>query len=67
MAKSDYIKVKSGKSHCPDCKETVDLVQDIFVRKRLPMFYICWKCKKLWEVGYGEIIHVNDSTLQGNL
>jgi len=52
-----FVIQKDDKSHCPQCLETVDLLIpiDILTRPYGPMFYICWKCKTVAQVGVGPV------------
>jgi hypothetical protein len=52
---SDYIILFAEKTKCPECHGIVYLMQDKRLRKRYPMFYICWLCDRIFEVGKGQV------------
>lgn len=58
---SNYILQKADKSHCPGCKKYVDLLCTdepmLEALKRKHWFYICWNCKRVFELGKGEVLH----------
>lgn len=51
-----YIIQLADKSYCPECKQNVKLlIYDGIMNIEGPMFYICFKCSKVYEVGIGEV------------
>lgn len=59
MSNRVYVIQKTEKSICPDCSQKVD----ILCRENGNMdygFYVCWNCKKVWQVGVGLI---NDAVI----
>lgn len=64
---SNYLIQKASKSHCPQCHKMVDLLctddeRDMLrALKHNHWFYICWNCKKIYEVGKGEVYRENES------
>lgn len=54
LADSKYILVSTTQSYCPDCHVTVDLLchADII---RAASFYICFICRKVFQVGVGPV------------
>lgn len=56
---SRYILTKTEKSRCPHCNKHVDLLstdEDILHGlKHSHWFYICWHCKRVYEIGRGEV------------
>jgi len=56
MPKSDYVIVKADNTICPLCEKKVLLLQDERIRKRMPMFWICFNCEFVAQVGKG-IVH----------
>jgi len=48
-----YMRIKTEKSFCPHCSRNVELLCSD--AKNSPMFYICWDCKLIAEVGIGEV------------
>lgn len=55
MAESNYCLVTMDKSYCPVCKEHVTLLCRKERQTKSPQFYICWKCKNVYEAGKGEV------------
>jgi hypothetical protein len=49
----DYVIQKSSSSLCGQCEKPLDLLCFEFAEG--PMFYICWFCKRVTEVGKGEV------------
>lgn len=56
---SRYLLQKANKSRCYHCHKHVDLLctneEILKALKRWPWFYICWHCKKVFEIGRGEV------------
>lgn len=51
-----YVIQKASMSHCPDCNDAVDLLCPAgFEAWAIPTFYICWACKKVFQVGMGPV------------
>jgi uncharacterized protein with PIN domain len=50
-----YIIQHTTKSHCPHCKGEVELLTREEPVKQGPMFYICWPCKLIAQIGHGEV------------
>jgi uncharacterized protein with PIN domain len=52
-----YIMHLIEKSVCPQCHKHVELLcEEYHIKKGLPaMFYICFDCRKVYEVGVGEV------------
>jgi uncharacterized protein with PIN domain len=63
--KSNYIIQSAYKSHCPKCNKIVDLLctdEDMLqALKRKHWFYICWHCRKVFELGKGEVKREDES------
>jgi hypothetical protein len=51
---SNYVIIFAEKTKCPVCHGIVYLLQDEKIRPRMPMFYICWLCSRVFQVGKGE-------------
>jgi len=55
-----YIIQLTNKSYCPRCNQNVHLLIHGGVQEvQKPMFYICFKCEKVYEIGVGEVPDVN--------
>ena len=55
MRLSKYILDQStGKSRCPECDTFMGLISHQIVNK-WPTFFICWSCRKMWQVGVGPV------------
>jgi len=54
-----YVIQGTGKSRCKYCNRPVHLLiekdPNLFRFDSLPMFYICFDCKKVFQVGIGEV------------
>jgi hypothetical protein len=61
--KSKYSTILARKSYCPRCGATLTLLarRDCLISDRLPWFYICWYCKKIHQVGVGEVREDEDA------
>ena len=56
MPTSKYLLViPTHSSFCPDCKGDVSLLCPIKLRTPAPSFYICWECKRVFQVGAGPV------------
>lgn len=54
-----YMLQSTDMSFCPDCKSNVDLLcTDGDSLNTTQWFYICWKCKRVYQLGKGEVPHV---------
>jgi|HubBroStandDraft_4_1064222.scaffolds.fasta_scaffold116597_6 hypothetical protein len=53
---SDYVFAYTEKSKCPSCDRRLVLLQDKRIRVRVPMFFICWTCQRVSQVGKGEVL-----------
>ncbi len=54
--KIHYTIQTTTKSHCGNCHTYLDLLCEDNLNKKTPtMFYICWRCKRVYEVGAGEV------------
>jgi hypothetical protein len=56
MAKSNYVRLLTTKSHCGECDGYLTLIQHREMRPTAPMFYICWECQNVIEAGVGDIV-----------
>lgn len=54
MPADNYVITLTTKTHCPTCNKLVDLLTKNWSMNK-PMFYICWDCRKIFEVGKGEV------------
>lgn len=54
MAKDPYVLQMDEKSICKYCGKHVELLAPSFTKGR--MFYICFDCRKVFEVGVGEVM-----------
>lgn len=52
---SKYVIQKEEKSFCPDCEGKVSLLTPRFPKPRDVMFYICFRCSRVAEVGRGPV------------
>lgn len=59
QSNSNYVQLRADKSICYACKEHLTLIQHKEFKKTAAMFYICWNCKKILEVGKGEVRNVS--------
>ena len=50
-----YILQNAEKSFCSECHEPIDMLADYYMAQARPSFYICWPCKKVWQIGVGPI------------
>lgn len=48
-----YAIQRAESSFCPTCEHSVDLLCDVKVSERMPMFYICWYCRAVRHIGVG--------------
>jgi DNA-directed RNA polymerase subunit RPC12/RpoP len=48
-----YVLTDTEKTRCPHCGANVTLLSH--ARKFEPAFYICWHCRKVFQVGVGEV------------
>lgn len=57
-----YLLQDSPKTHCKGCDNSVTLLceDDKLSVNALPWFYICWVCKRVFQVGKGEIPYALD-------
>lgn len=55
MSKSRYEIQATEKSFCPDCHQPVDMMADDSTSLSRSWFYICWACKKVFEIGVGPV------------
>ena len=55
MAISKFIITQTPKSHCPQCGGSVVLLAREDMAKSAPMFYICWTCNLVSQVGVGPV------------
>ena len=53
--KSKYILQKTDKSFCKYCNNKVSLLCHFSDMISFASFYICFKCKKVFEIGKGEV------------
>lgn len=59
---SDYLMLKAEKTKCPGCFLPVTLIQkEDFIG---PMFYICFTCERVFEIGIGEITCRNAKSVE---
>lgn len=67
-SKSNYILQDRSTAHCPQCQRICHLLcHDRFSdskarRFRKPWFFICFTCKKIFEVGQGEVRYETKSS-----
>lgn len=52
---STYVIQNAYKTHCPKCSGPVALLCHEMMSKRSPMFYICWTCRWVTQVGKGPV------------
>jgi len=57
-SKQPYGLYSVDKSRCPGCKKYPVLLQSDNIQE--PMFYICWSCQKVFQVGVGEVATKDD-------
>jgi predicted RNA-binding Zn-ribbon protein involved in translation (DUF1610 family) len=50
-----YILQKADNTLCPNCGKTVQLLCKESLFSTGSMFYICWFCEKIFQVGIGEV------------
>lgn len=62
MNQATYCKIEAPKSRCPGCNNGLVLLQDIEIRRTKPMFYICFDCEKIFQVGKDEVLGAIDYT-----
>jgi hypothetical protein len=57
-----YVIQKTTGSYCPHCDGLVHLlIEEVpMAPVRLPMFYICFECETVLQVGVGEVERVED-------
>ena len=59
-----YVMQETAKSRCGYCYSPVHLLieeePNLFLFITLPMFYICFHCKKVFQTGIGEVERVKD-------
>ena len=54
MLQPSYVRVDTDtKTRCSTCFTPMSLLQHKDVLKCRPMFYICWRCKQIYEIGKG--------------
>ena len=53
--KSDYVFLKTTLSFCPICNKNVYLLTSGRSSKGMPLFYICFDCRFVGEVGVGRV------------
>ena len=53
--KSNYIIQETEKTFCKYCGKPVHLLCHWTVRTNVPAFYVCFPCKKIFQVGHGEV------------
>lgn len=49
---SNFILSPTPMSHCPNCRGSVKLLSR---KDGTPLIYICFVCRKMWEVGVGPV------------
>lgn len=47
-----YEIIKTDTSRCSNCEEYLYLLCTVAAQ---PSFYICWKCNKVYQIGFGEV------------
>jgi DNA-directed RNA polymerase subunit RPC12/RpoP len=56
-----WVLTKADRSHCPHCHHTTTMLSRIDLPKPpAPMFYICFRCQRIFEAGVGECIYLTD-------
>jgi len=56
MPREPYTTIQTEDSFCPKCGKPVVLLSTVnYALTHDPMFYICWDCKWLAEVGVGPV------------
>lgn len=55
MPQSNYVIVEATKTHCTKCRGPVVLLQDRDIRRTQPMFYICFECEHVVQIGRGPV------------
>jgi hypothetical protein len=53
--KSSYVIQTDEKTKCPKCGNSVRLLAPYWLKRRPVMFYICFLCYLVVEVGKGEV------------
>jgi hypothetical protein len=51
----EYVIQKTDGSYCPKCYQLLDLLIKDKPSKEEPMFYICFDCVKVFQIGVGEV------------
>lgn len=50
-----YVLTSAQMSRCPVCKERVTTLATRGFCYRMPGFWICWPCQKVWRAGVAEV------------
>jgi uncharacterized protein with PIN domain len=53
---SKYTIISTTKSRCPECNNLVDMLGHSIRITNHPIFYICWTCHRVYEIGKGEAL-----------
>lgn len=53
LTRAEYVIIETTITRCPRCDKHVQLLQDRAIRKTKPMFYICFHCDLVVQVGKG--------------
>jgi hypothetical protein len=58
MGKAIYVLQHDDHTFCKYCGKEVELLCERTGRKTNNWFYICWPCKKVFQLGLGEVQEV---------
>lgn len=55
MSQATYVMQMTEKSCCKYCNKMVEILIAKNPNRLTPIFYICFDCRKVFEIGHGEV------------